>query len=103
METTAPLTGKQKRHLRGLAHHLHPVVYAGKEGVSEAVERKATLELENHELIKVKLGDGCLDDKVEASMKLATYCNAAVVQVIGKTIVLYRRRKADPEIVLPQG
>ena len=56
------LTGKQKRYLRGLAHHLNPVVYAGKEGVSEAVERKATQELEHHELIKLKLGDGCLDD-----------------------------------------
>lgn len=96
------LTGKQKRHLRGLAHHLNPVVYAGKEGVSEAVERKTTQELEHHELIKVKLGDGCLDDKHEAAAQLAAYCNAAVVQVIGKTIVLYRRKKADPVIVLPK-
>ncbi len=96
------LTGKQKRYLRGLAHSLNPVVYAGKEGVSEAVERKATQELEHHELIKLKLGDGCEADKHEAATQLATYCNAAVVQVIGKTIVLYRRRKADPQIVLPR-
>ncbi len=95
------LTGKQKRHLRGLAHHLHPTVYAGKEGVSEAVERKATQELEAHELIKLKLGDGCADDKKEAAERVAAYCNAAVVQIIGKTIILYRRRKADPAIVLP--
>ncbi|MSP54731.1 MAG: ribosome assembly RNA-binding protein YhbY [Myxococcales bacterium] len=95
------LTGKQRRHLRGLAHHLHPVVYAGKEGVSEAVERKATQELENHEIIKLKLGEGCVDDKKEAAARLAAYCNAAIVQVIGKTIVLYRRRKSDPTIVLP--
>jgi len=87
------LTGKQKRYLRGLAHSLNPVVYAGKEGVSEAVERKATQELEHHELIKLKH---------EAALQLATYCNAAVVQVIWKTIVLYRRRKADPQIVLPR-
>lgn len=95
------LTGKQKRHLRGLAHHLNPVVHAGKEGVSEAVERKATQELEHHELIKVKLGEGCLDDKAEAAAKLAAYCGAAVVQVIGRTIVLYRRKKVEPVIVLP--
>ena len=89
-------------HLRGLAHHLNPVVYAGKEGVSEAVERKATQELEHHELIKLKLGDGCLDDKKEAADQLAAYCNAAIVQIIGKTIVLYRRKKSDPVIVLPK-
>ena len=96
------LTGKQKRYLRGLAHSLKPVVYAGKEGVSEAVERKATQELEHHELIKLKLGDGCLDDRDEAAARLATYCNAAVVQLIGKTIVLYRRKKVDAVIVLPK-
>ncbi len=96
------LTSKQKRYLRGLAHALNPVVYAGKEGVSEAVERKATQELENHELIKLKLGDGCLDDKHEAAAQLAAYCNATVVQVIGRVIVLYRRKKSDPQIVLPR-
>lgn len=96
------LSGKQKRYLRGLAHHLNPVVYAGKEGVSEAVERKVTQELEHHELIKVKLGDGCLDDRDEAAAQLATYANAAVVQTIGKTIILYRRRRQEPTIVLPK-
>jgi RNA-binding protein len=96
------LTGKQKSHLRGLGHHLNPVVALGKEGLTEAVARKAHLELENHELIKVKIGDGCLDPAAEVGATLAEKCNAALVQVIGHTVLLYRRRKKDPQIALPK-
>lgn len=96
------LTGKQKRYLRGLAHHLNPVVALGKEGLTEAVERKTHLELEQHELVKVKVGDGCLEPASEVGVALAERCNAALVQVIGHVVVLYRRRKKDPQIVLPK-
>jgi RNA-binding protein len=96
------LTGKQKRHLRALAHELSPVAQVGREGMHEAVTRKVDTELENHELIKVKVGDGCLEDTREVAAWLADTCRAAVAQVIGRTIVLYRRRKKDPRIVLPK-
>jgi RNA-binding protein len=96
------LTGKQKRYLRGLGHHLNPTVALGREGLSEAVARKTHLELEAHELIKIKVGDGCLDPAKEVGPQLAEQCGAALVQVIGHTILLYRRRKKDPEIVLPK-
>src|SRR4051812_33237745 len=39
------LTGKQKRHLRGLGHALSPVVMVGKEGSTDAVARKAREEI----------------------------------------------------------
>ena len=52
------LTGKQRRYLRGLAHHLKPVVLTGASGVTEQVLTKVATELENHELIKVKVNDG---------------------------------------------
>jgi RNA-binding protein len=96
------LTGKQKRYLRGLGHSLNPVVALGKEGLTEAVSRKTHLELENHELVKVKVGDGCLDPAKEVGATLAEQCNAALVQVIGHTVLLYRRRKKDPQIMLPK-
>lgn len=96
------LTGKQKRYLRGLGHHLNPVVALGKEGLTEAVTRKTHLELENHELIKVKVGEGCLDPAKEVGETLAEQCGAALVQVIGHTVLLYRRRKKDAQIVLPK-
>jgi RNA-binding protein len=96
------LTGKQKRYLRGLGHALTPVVALGKEGYTDAVVKKTSLELDRHELIKVRIGDGCLDPVDEVAPQLAKATNAAVVQVIGHTALLYRRRKDEPGIVLPK-
>ena len=96
------LTGKQKRHLRGLGHSLSPVVAVGKEGMTGPVLAKARLEIENHELIKVKVGDGCLEPAAEVGTWLATELGASVAQVIGHTVLLYKRRKKDPQIVLPK-
>lgn len=95
------LTSKQRRHLRALAHHLKPVVQIGDKGVSSAVVEKTSAELENHELIKVKIGDSDMGAKVAGPI-LAEHCDAGLVQVIGKTVVLYRPRKEDPEIKLPK-
>lgn len=95
-----PLTSRQTRHLRGLAHHLNPVVMLGREGVSEAVCAKVRDELEHHELIKVRAGDGCLETIREVGTALAARCDAELVQTIGHVAVLYRRRRKDPTIVL---
>jgi RNA-binding protein len=96
------LTGKQKRHLRGLGHSLSPVVSVGREGQTDAVLAKTRIELENHELIKVKIGDGCLEPAAEVGAWLAAELGASVAQVIGHTVLLYRRRKNEPTIVLPK-
>jgi RNA-binding protein len=94
------LTGKQRRHLRALGHHLNAVVQVGHEGVTDAVARQAGEQLAAHELIKVKIGEG---DRHELAQDLARRCEAQVAQVLGRTALLYKRRKKDPEIVLPGG
>ena len=95
------LTGKQNRHLRALGHHLKPVAQLGQRGVHEAVVEKINDELEYHELIKVKVGQDSLDSTKEVGAALAEACDAFVSQVIGRTILLYRPRAKDPEIILP--
>ncbi|MCB9668739.1 MAG: ribosome assembly RNA-binding protein YhbY [Alphaproteobacteria bacterium] len=94
------LTSKQRAHLRGLAHHVDPTVQIGDRGVSSAVVAKVVAELESHELIKVKLGDTDVKAKDVAPI-LAEQSGAAVVQVIGKVVVLYKRRAKKPSIELP--
>ena len=96
------LTGKQKRHLRALGHTLSPVVMLGREGLSDAVVAKVHAELENHELIKLKCGENCLETIDEVASQLAVRCKAQVAQVIGRTTLLYRRRSKDPVIKLPK-
>jgi RNA-binding protein len=94
-----PLSSRQRRHLRGLAHPLDPVVLIGAQGVTAAVVRQADKALEAHELIKVRFAEGI--DARESSGDLAARARAELAQVIGRIAVLYRRRKQDPEIVLP--
>lgn len=95
-----PLTGRQRRHLRALAHGLDPVVQVGSAGITNSVVAKTAVELEHHELIKVRVLDAPLSVK-EAAPILAERTGSEVAQVIGKIAVLYRRRAKDPEIRLP--
>ena len=94
------LKGKQIRFLRGLGHHLQPVVMIGKDELSEQMIKATDEALEKHELIKVRLQEGCALDRKEAAPELARLTSSAVAQILGKTFLLYRRGK-KPEIILP--
>ncbi len=95
------LTGKQNRYLRGLGHHLKPIVFVGKEEVNEAVIAATDEALAAHELVKIKLQEGCLSDRKDVAEELSQACKAAVAQILGKSILLYRPSK-EPQIKLPK-
>ena len=96
------LTGKQRRYLRGLAHHLKPVVIVGQGGLSTALVQKVRMELGHHELIKIKVSSEAPLDAKEAAEDLAEETGAAVAQVIGRMVVLYQKREKKPAIQLPE-
>lgn len=95
-----PLTGKQKRFLRGLGHSLKPVILIGKSEITEALLKEAGDALATHELIKVKILESCQRGRDEIAAKVADACMAEVAQVLGRTILLYRCAE-DPKIELP--
>jgi RNA-binding protein len=95
------LTGKQRRHLRALGQQLNATLHVGQDGVSEAVVRQADVQLEAHELIKVRVGDNAPEDRHATAETLARRTRAELAQVIGRTALLYRRRREEPTIVLP--
>jgi RNA-binding protein len=97
----AALTGKQRRHLRVLGQQLSATLHVGQDGVSEAVVRQADVQLEAHELIKVRVGDNAPEDRHATAETLARRTRAELAQVIGRTALLYRRRREEPTIVLP--
>ena len=76
------------------------LVRVGAAGVSDAVIDKTDKELEIHELIKVRIDADRATVKVDA-VKLASGTRSDIAQLIGKTVVLYRRRSEKPTIVLP--
>jgi RNA-binding protein len=97
------VTGKQRRHLRGLGHGLDPVVQLGKGGLDDGVVSAVDAALTQHELIKIKLGSETPEDRHEVAEQLAERTRSSVAQVLGRTILLYRRHPKEPKIVLPKG
>jgi RNA-binding protein len=96
------ITPKQRAHLKSLAHHLKPVVYVGKEGVSESAVRSVEEALNTRELIKVRVQEAAPQDVREAGSTLAErVAGLELVQTIGRVAVLYRRHPEKPEIELP--
>ncbi|GIP57634.1 ribosome assembly RNA-binding protein YhbY [Paenibacillus sp. FSL W8-0186] len=95
------LTGKQKRYLRSLAHHLQPIFQVGKGGTNEQVIRHISEALERRELIKVSILNNNLDDPQEIASELAEGAGAELVQLIGRTIVLYKESRDYKQIELP--
>jgi RNA-binding protein len=96
------LTGKQRRYLRGLGHHLSPIVQLGKAGITEGVIAQTREALEAHELIKVRFGEGYEDRARNGAARLAEATDAHVAGTLGHTALLYREREEDPEIQLPK-
>ena len=96
------LTGKQRRHLRALAHELKPIVQVGKGGIDDGVVAAVEQALVDHELVKIKLGEHADVDRHEAAVELAGRTKSEVAQVLGKTLLLYRADPEDPTIRLPE-
>ena len=88
------LTSQQRKYLRGLAHHLDPIVLIGRHGVTETVIRTTSQALDAHELVKVRFVDR-KDEKKEMIEELAARADCHVAGVVGHTAVLYRQQR-DP-------
>jgi RNA-binding protein len=94
------LTGKQRRHLRALAHNRRPVVTVGAAGLTPAVAAEIDTALAHHELLKIKLPAVDRAARQELLGRICTETGAEPVQEIGRVVVIYRR-SAKPRIELP--
>jgi RNA-binding protein len=98
------LSGRQKRYLKSLGHHLKPLVMLGRDGITDNVVKAAEAVLAAHELLKVKIGSGCSLEKGEAAAVIAERTDSEVVQVLGKTFLVFREnpeRHDEQRIKLP--
>ena len=99
------LTPAQRKEHRAGAHHLHPVVQVGADGLTPAVVKEIDGALKAHGLIKVRVFS---DDRLARETLLADIADrlgAAPIQHIGKLLVLWRppapKEKADKEGRMP--
>lgn len=96
------LTSKQRAYLRACANTLDPILHAGKTGVSDAMLKQADDALTAREILKGRVLETAPLSPRETAQAIAEAVQAEVVQVIGRTFVLYRRREKDPQIKLPK-
>lgn len=95
------LTSKQKRHLRGLAHNLKPVVMIGNGGITEGVLAELNERVAQHELLKVRISGQDRTERLKMAEELCNQTNSQLVTTIGHIAVLYRRGEY-PKIKLPR-
>jgi RNA-binding protein len=96
------LKNSQRRHLRGLAHALKPIIQVGNKGLTPSLLAEFGLALEHHELVKVKFS---LEDRVARAAQvaeLAKTAEAELVQSVGKMACYFRRSADQPRIELPK-
>ena len=87
------LTGKQKRFLRSLAVNEKAAVQIGKDNLTANLFKSVKEVLKTRELVKISVLKSCELDMNEIVVDLCANTNAELVQIIGKTIVLYKQSK----------
>jgi RNA-binding protein len=97
------LNPKQRSHLRSLAHPLKPIVQVGKDGITDTLIGTLENAFNTRELLKVKVLEAAPEGPDEAGQALADrVAGAQLVQVIGRTVVLFRQHPEKPKIDLPR-
>ena len=84
------LTSSEKKQLRVLANRINAVFQVGKVGVNDNMITDVLNYLNKNELMKVSILQNCPQDKNEVANIFAE-ADIEVVQVIGRTIVLYKQ------------
>jgi RNA-binding protein len=88
---------KLRKALRAAGHHLQPIVQIGKEGVTANVLSQLAEALDHHELVKVKVGAESPEDRFEVADRIRGEGKAQVAQVLGRTILAYRKHAKKPK------
>ncbi len=97
------MTSKQRAYLRGLANPLAAILQVGKNGLNDNLIKQVEDALEARELIKLSVLETAPEDNRTIAETLASSTNSVLVQVVGNKITLYRAKKKNPKIQLPEG
>lgn len=84
------LTARERAQLKARAHALEPVVQVGQAGVTDALVAEIDRALTAHGLIKVKLAGAERDARATMAEALCAATGAALVQQVGKVLVMWR-------------
>ncbi|MCF6288528.1 MAG: YhbY family RNA-binding protein [Proteobacteria bacterium] len=87
------------KYLRGVSHHIKPVVMIADKGLTENVMHEIDIALDLHELIKIKIRtDKETRTKFIAEILKATA--ASKIHTIGQALTIYRHNPDNPQFDL---
>jgi RNA-binding protein len=86
------MTGKQKRKLRALGHHLHVIVQLGQGGLTDGVVGALEDALKKHELVKVQIADE-REARHATALELAKRTSSELAQELGRTALFFRKKE----------
>ena len=95
------LSERQKKHLRGLAHALHPLVLVGQKGLTPGVAAERARALEHHELVKLRVRAGSREERDAILAELARRTASEFVYRIGNVGLFYKKNSTLQKILLP--
>ncbi|MBA3011576.1 MAG: YhbY family RNA-binding protein [Proteobacteria bacterium] len=92
-----PLTGAQRKYLRGLAHKLNPAAFVGQKGLTPSLTDEINMALDAAELIKIKFNDH-KEKEVKTALieEITAITQSHLAGMVGHVAILFRRQ-ADPE------
>ena len=100
----AALQGSIRTYLRGLAHHLKPVIQVGKSGITESFLEAVNQALDAHELIKIKF-NYFKEKKKTLAREIEEKTQSEMVGMIGNITIFYREHhdREKRKIQIPDG
>lgn len=85
------LKGSARTYLRGLAHHLKPVVYLGKQGITDSLIENVNQALDAHELIKLKF-TSFKEQRKTLAQEIEEHTQSEMVGLVGNIAIYYREQ-----------
>jgi len=87
------LSNENKKLLKKEASKLSATIIIGKDGLTDNILDNVYNDLVAHELVKINVLKTCDEDINALALDIAGECNANIVQVIGRVIILYKESK----------
>ena len=90
------ITTRMKRHVRHVLKDASPTIWVGKDGLTPQLVSEIEKQLQRNKMVKVRILSAALQGEITAQViaaKAAEQTNAALVEVRGHVLILFRKRK----------
>jgi len=93
------ITSRMKRRIRRKMSAERPTIRVGKEGATRKVVDEVSRQLENREIVKVRILKTALKEKSAKYLasKISEQTDSTLIDLRGHTFILYKPRKGEGE------